>query len=168
LKDKRQNVANLMYHYKNNKYLNIIFIFTHIIYGLAFINFICQGLPIFQKYSVHIFDTIIFTLIIDFLAVLLPSYAVYSNANPTQPFSNLFHLHGPSEFGVLGAVPNSEIHLIQIDHIRIIYPHNKNIGLFLDPNNIPNLSITKYRIHSDPTEYIRWRNAFLPIQHRPR
>ena len=89
-KDKRQNDANLMYHYKNNKYLNIIFIFTHIIYGLAFINFICQGLPIFQKYSVHIFDTIIFTLVIDFLAVLLSSYAAYSNANPTQPFSNLF------------------------------------------------------------------------------
>lgn len=87
----------------------------------------------------HIFDTIVFTLVIDFLAcsyiiryknfvtkmlyfaqtfaprviaVLFPSYAAYSNANPTQPFSHLFHLHSPSEFGALGAAPNSEIHLI--------------------------------------------------------
>ena len=191
LEDKRQNDANLMYHYRNNTYLNIIFIFTRSVYGLAFINFICQGLPIFQKYSVHIFYTIVFALLIDFLAcayiiryknfftktiylvqtygpkvltVFFPSYAAYAISNPTNPISHPFHLHGPRVFGALGAAPYSEIHLTQIDHIRTIYPHNSSIGLYLDPNNVPNLSITKYRIHSDPIEYIRWRNA-LPMQH---
>jgi predicted RNA-binding protein with RPS1 domain len=60
-----------------------------------------------------------------------------------------------TNLGALNAAPNSEIHLIQISHIQTIYLHNINIGLFLDPNNVPNLSITKYRIHNDPTEYIR-------------
>ena len=57
-----------MYHYRNDKYLNIIYIFTRAVFGLAFIFFICQGLPIMQKYSVPIFCTIIFALILDFLA----------------------------------------------------------------------------------------------------
>ena len=57
-----------MYHYRNDKYLNIIYIFTPAVFGLTFIFFICQGLPIMQKYSVPIFCTIIFALILDFLA----------------------------------------------------------------------------------------------------
>jgi hypothetical protein len=191
LEDKCQNDANLMYHYRNDKYLNIIFIFTRGVYGLAFINFICHSLPIFQKYSVHIFYTIVFALIIDFLAcayiicykifftkvlylaqtygpravtVFIPSYGAYSNANPTHPISHPFHLHGPREFRALGAALHSDNHLTQIDYIRTIHSHSRSIGLFLDSNGVPNLSITKYCIYSDTTEYIRWKNA-LPMLH---
>jgi len=68
LEEKRENDANLLYHYRNNKYLKVIYIFTRTVYGFAFINFIFQGLPIFQKYSVPIFYTIVIALIIDFIS----------------------------------------------------------------------------------------------------
>ena len=147
-----------MYHYKNYIYLKIVYIFTRIVYGLAFINFICQGLPIFQNYSVQIFYTIVFALILDFvicayiiryknaftkvmylfqtfapraLMFFGPSYAVYANTNPTHSISHFYHRHGPKEFGVLGVAPHSEFHLTHIDHIWTVRPHDRSIEPFL-------------------------------------
>ena len=97
------------------------------------------------------------------ISVLLPSYVAYANANPTHTVSHPFHTRGPREFGALGAAPHTEIHLAQIQHIQTVYPH-LSIESFTDPNGVPNISITKYRIHSDPAEYIRWRNK-LPMQY---
>jgi hypothetical protein len=66
--EKKQNDANLVYHYKNDKYLHVIYIFTRGMYIFAIINFIFRGLPIFQKYSVIIFYTIVFAFIIDLIS----------------------------------------------------------------------------------------------------
>lgn len=188
LENKRQNDANLLYHYKNEKVLKVIYIFTRTVYGFAFINFICQGLPIFQKYSIPILYTIVFSLIIDFIScayiiryknfftkvtylaqtygpkfvtVLLPSYAAYSTANPTHNYSYAYHRYGPTSLGALGAIAHSNVHLIQIDHLRTVYRY-QSLNSFLDADGVPNLSIIKFRIHSDVVEYVRWRTN-LPV-----
>jgi hypothetical protein len=188
LEEKRQNDANLLYHYKNEKGLRVIYIFTRTVYVFAFINFICHGAPIFQKYSVPLFYTIVFSLIIDFIScvyiirnknfpkkvtylvqtyglrlvtVLLPSYAGYSMQNPTSSFSHPYHLYGPKPLGALGAIAYSDVHLTQIDHLRTVY-RDQSLNLFLDANGVPNLSIMKFHIHSNPVEYVRWRTS-LPV-----
>ena len=87
------------------------------------------------------------------LMVLGPSYGAYANSNPTHPISHPFHILGLDAFGALGAAPRSELHLTWIDNIQTVHPHLNGLQDYLDPNHSPNISVMKYRIHSDPVEY---------------
>ena len=74
LEAKLKSDTNLYYHYMNEKYLKGVYIFTRSVYFLAFVNFICQGLPIFIKYNVYITCVIIFAIVLDLIACLFIIY----------------------------------------------------------------------------------------------
>jgi hypothetical protein len=46
--------------------------------------------------------------------------------------------------------------------MKTVHYSSQKLDAFLDHRKVPNLNITKFRIHSDLKEYVRWKHK-LPV-----
>lgn len=182
---KDNNDRIVYYHYREDFYLNIIYIFTRSVYVLVLVSFVIHGfVPFFMNNLAQIFYLALFAVFLDFIGTLyivryknttpdakltflsfVPraallvggGYLPYALQYPTHPASHPFHMYAPTFLGAKGVRTFTPSHVDTVDDIRTVYPYIKDLSLYTDPLAVPHRNITVFRIHTNEEMYNAWR-----------